>query len=132
MSTPQSTIYICSGVRLDNRYEHSIYFTSSTAQQEFFAGKVVKTFSAYSYLRKSWPLQVQATMEEAKTWSYLYFYNGTGQKVYYYFITGVEYKNENTVELSLELDVIQTYMKEIRSGLLPCYVERQHTESDEI
>ena len=129
MSTPQSMIYICSGVRLNPRYEHSIYFASKEAQELYFAGKVVHTFSAYSYLRKTWALQVQATMEQAKTWSYLYFYNGSGKR-YYYFITNVEYKNDNTVELSLEIDVIQTYLEEIKNGLLPCFVERQHTESD--
>lgn len=129
MSTPQSIINICSGVRLDNRYEHTIYFASDSAQQEYFAGKVVKTFPAYSYLRKSWPLQVEATMEQAKTWSYLYFRNGSG-KIYYYFINNVEYKNDHMVELTLELDVVQTYLEEIREGLLPCFVERQHTETD--
>lgn len=128
MSTPQSTIYICSGVRLDNRYEHSIYFENATAQQGYFAGKVVKTFSAYSYLRKSWPLQVEATMEQAKTWSYLFFRNGTG-KYYYYFINQVEYKNDNMVELTLELDVLQTYLFDF--SLKECFVERQHTWSDE-
>ncbi|MBP3683372.1 MAG: hypothetical protein J6J12_00205 [Oscillospiraceae bacterium] len=129
MSTPQSMINICSGVRLDNRYEHSIYFPDAEAQRAYFAGKVVKTFSAYSYLRKSWPIQVQATMEQAKTWSYLYFRNGTG-KYYYYFITQVEYKNENMVELTLELDVVQTYLFDFT--LLPSFVERQHTATDEI
>lgn len=127
MSTPQSTIYVCSGVRLDNRYDHSIYFPDAEAQQEYFAGKVVKTFLAYSYLRKSWPLQVEATMEQAKTWNYLYFRNGTG-KMYYYFIVNVEYKNDHMVELSLELDVLQTYLFDF--DLLNCMVERQHTLSD--
>lgn len=128
MSTPQSIIHICSGVRLDNRYEHSIYFGNATAQQDYFAGKVVKTFPAYSYLRKSWPLQVQATMEQAKTWTYLYFHNGPTGKIYYYFITQVEYKNDNTVELTLEMDVLQTYLFDFE--LLDCFVERQHTETD--
>lgn len=129
MSTPQSTIYICSGVRLDARYDHSIYFASAQDQREYFAGKVVKTFPAYSYLRKSWPLQVQATMEQAKTWSYLYFRNGSG-KYYYYFINQIEYKNDNMVELSLELDVIQTYLFDFT--LLPSFIERQHVISDNI
>lgn len=129
MSTPQSVIHICSGVRLDPRYVHSIYFANKTAQEEYFAGKVVKTFPAYSYLRKSWPIQVEATMEEAKTWTYLYFQNGTG-KVYYYFITNIQYKNDSTVELTLELDVLQTYLFDFE--LLDCFVERQHTETDSI
>lgn len=129
MSTPQSTIYICSGVKLNSRYEHSIYFGSAAAQQEFFSGKVVKTLAAYSYLRKSWPLKVEATMEQAKTWNYLYFRNNPSGKLYYYFINNVEYINDSTVELTLELDVIQTYLFDFE--LLPCFVERHHTLTDE-
>lgn len=129
MSTPQSVIYICSGVRINSRYEHSIYFASASAQQEYFAGKVVKTLSAYSYLRKTWPLKVEATMEQAKTWNYLFFRNGSG-KLYYYFINTVEYINDSTVELGLELDVIQTYLFDFT--LLPSFIERQHTTTDSI
>ena len=128
MSTPQSLIYICSGVRLDNRYEHTIFFENKTKQDMYFLEKVVKTYRAYTYLRKSWPLQVEATMEEARTWSYLFFQNGGTGKIYYYFITQVEYKNENMVELTLELDVLQSYLFDFT--LQPCFVERQHTPDD--
>lgn len=128
MSAPQSSIFICSGVRLNPRYEHSIYFADQAAQAAYFAGKVVKTFSAYSVIRKSWPLQVEATMEQAKTWSYLYFRNSASGKTYYYFITNIEYKNDNCVELTLELDVLQTYLFDFE--LLPCFVERQHVAQD--
>lgn len=130
MSAPQSTIYICSGVRLNSRYEHSLYFATPADQQGYFAGKVVKTLSAYSYLRKSWPIKVEATMEQAKTWNYLYFRNSASGKLYYYFINSVEYVNDNTVELGLELDVLQTYLFDF--DLLPCFVERQHVERDAI
>ena len=109
MSNPQSIINICSGVRLNPSYEHTIYFDTATAQYNYFAGKVVKSFPAYSYLRKSWNIKVASTMEEAKTWTYLFFQNGSG-KLYFYFITNIEYVNDNTVELSLEIDVMQTYM----------------------
>lgn len=128
MSAPQSTIYICSGVRLNSRYEHSVYFASASAQASYFAGKVVKTYSAYTFLRKSWPLKVEATMAQAKAWSYLYFQNGGSGKVYYYFINNIEYINDHTVELTLELDVLQTYMFDYT--LLPSFVERQHVEDD--
>lgn len=130
MSTPQSVINICSGVKLNSRYEHSIYFGSAAAQRNYFAGKVVKTLSAYSYLRKTWPLKVEGTMEEAKTWNYLFFHNSMSGKVYYYFINTVEYVNDNTVELGLELDVIQTYL--FNFEILPSFVERHHTLTDEV
>lgn len=128
MSTPQSVIYICSNVRIDSRYDHSIFFASAAAQQEYFAGKVVKTLSAYSYVRKSWPLKVEATMEEAKRWNYLFFRNTGSGKTYYYFIDTIEYINDGTVELGLTLDVIQTYLFDFNLGY--SFVDRQHTESD--
>lgn len=127
MSKPASVINICSGVRLDNRYEHSIWFASPGNQLAYFAGKVVKTFSAYSYIRKSWDLRVDATMEQAKKWNYLYFQNDGG-KTYYYFISNIEYVNDNAVNLRLDLDVIQTYLFDF--DLLDCFVERQHTTTD--
>lgn len=129
MSTPQSMIYICSGVRLNPSYEHTIYFTSESKQLEYFAGKVVKTFSAYSFIRKSWNIKVNATMEEAKTWTYLYFRNGSG-KYYFYFITNIEYVNDSTVDLTVEIDVMQTYHFDY--SMLPCFVEREHASTDAI
>lgn len=127
MSKPASVIKVCSGVRLDNRYEHSIWFASPGNQLAYFAGKVVKTFSAYSYIRKSWDLRVDATMEQAKKWNYLYFQNDDG-KTYYYFISNIEYVNDNAVSLRLDLDVIQSYLFDF--DLLDCFVERQHTTTD--
>lgn len=127
----QTSINICSGVRLDNRYEHTMYFDDEVSQMVYFAGKVVKTFSAYSYIRRTWPLQVQATMEEARTWNYLYFTNQPTGKRYFYFITRIEYKNDSVVELTLELDVMQTYLPGVDYNLLDCFVERQHTPTDD-
>ncbi len=128
MSKPQSIIHICKGVLLNSSYEHSIYFESEAAQQEFFSGKVTKSFPAYSYIRKSWPLKVAATMEEAMGWSYLYFRNVEDGKYYYYFIEDAEYINDATVELKLVMDVLQTY--HFSYLLRPCFVEREHTVSD--
>lgn len=129
MSAPQSTVYVCSGVRLDARYVNSIYFGNRAAQEAYFAGKVKATFSACTYLRKTWPLQLQATMEQAKAWNYLYFQNGVG-KVYYYFINQIEYKNDSCIILHLELDVLQTYLFDMT--LLPSFIERQHTVTDAV
>lgn len=129
MSTPATVINICSGVKLDPRYEHTIYFASASAQQTYFAGKVVKTLSAYSYVRRSWNLQVEATMSQARRWNYLWFENPQDAKRYYFFITQIEYKNDATVELTLEMDVIQSYLFEFE--LLQCFIERQHTTTDE-
>lgn len=128
MSTPATTIYLCANVPLNNRYDHTLWFPNATSQKNFFNAKSVKVYTAYSYVRKSWTLKVAATMEEARVWSYLYFFNGSTNKVYYYFVNQVEYINDSTVELKLEMDVIQTYMFDWI--LRPCYVEREHSATD--
>lgn len=129
MSTPSSIIYVCSGVRLTNEYKNTIWFEDLASQNNYFKGKVVKTFPSYTYIRKSWSIKVDATMEQARTWSYLYFHNGSG-RTYYYFITNIEYINDNTVELFIEMDVLQTYMFDYT--LLPSFVEREHSITDNI
>lgn len=139
MSAPVSWISICSGTRLNNRYIHTAYFKNRAEQSAWFNSKVVKEFNGYTTLRRNWPIKVQATMQEAEHWDYLFFANPTEQisggvyhtgRIYYYFITGVQYVNDSTVELSLELDVIQTYLTDFQ--MLPCYVERMHTTNDTI
>lgn len=129
MSTPMTEVNICAGVRLDNRYQHTIFFASQEAQQEYFAGKVVRSFPAYSHHRRNWELKVEATVEVAQGWNYLYIVN-PGMKPYYYFINKVEYVSDTTVKLWLELDVIQTNLFDM--NLLPCFVERQHTTTDAV
>lgn len=134
MSTPQTTIKICSGVRLNNNYDHTIYFASRQAQIDYFDAKTVRIFTNYAYLRKRWSIKVAATMGEARGWSYLFFRNPdpnpSNERWAFYFIVDVEYINDATVELSLELDVMQTYAFDYT--LQPCFVEREHAETDEV
>lgn len=128
MAIPSTTIYICRGVRLNNTYDHTIWFNRTAEQSAYFDSKVCKTLTDYVYQRKSWDMRVSATMVEAKTWSYLFFSNPGEWRRMYYFINDVEYENDNTVILKLELDVMQTYLH--RFTLRPCFVEREHTNND--
>lgn len=132
MSTPSTTIHVCADVPLNNRYDHTLRFATASEQQAYFSSKVARTFSNYTYVRRTWKLKLAATIDDARVWSYLYFKNGTSTKAktYYYFINSVEYVNDSTVELSLELDVMQTYHFDY--VLRQCYVEREHTASDNI
>lgn len=127
MSTPLSKVYICSDVKLNNRYDHTIYFENPTEQRLFFLDKTVRYYSKYTYLRKQWDIKVEASMAEARKWNYLFFDN-PDEKTYFYFITDVEYVNDEVVLLKLELDVMQTYHFEYQ--MLPCFIERHHTPSD--
>lgn len=130
MGLPQSSIKICSGTLLDNTYQNTIWFDNLEDQRNYFEGKVVKTFSSYSYLRRDWDIIVQATMEEALSWTYLFFKNTSNGKTYYYFINKIQYVSDGSVKLSIEMDVMQTYLFE--HNLSRSFVEREHSATDEI
>lgn len=127
MSLPQSAIHICN-VPLTNAYTHTLYFADQSAQYAYFDAQIIKSFTDYTFVRKSWSVKVRATLEQARPWSYLYTLNSaTGQRNFY-FITDAEYINDATVELFLELDVMQTYM--FNTSLTECFVEREHAATD--
>lgn len=122
-------VHICD-VRLTNDYRHTIFFSSLQDQDAYFDGQIVKSFTDYNTVRKNENVQVSATLEQARAWSYLYKVNTTTGLRNYYFIVGQEYVNPHTVELQLELDVMQTYM--FTASLTECFVEREHAEQDAI
>lgn len=129
MPNPTSTITICSVPALDNRYEHTLWFENADKQWEYFANHYVKFYNNYTYLRRNKTIKVEARMHETTGWHYLFFYNGEPErKYYYYFINKVNYVNDSTVELEIELDVIQTYMFDWNLG--QCFIERTHPASD--
>ena len=60
---------------------------------------------------------------------------------YFAFVTKVEYVNDDTYEVFFEIDIFQTYLRkptwqgtgyEIDYTLLPCFVEREHSNTDAI
>lgn len=122
-------IDICD-VPLNNSYAHTLYFENATEQNAYFSARTVKQFSGYAYVRRTWSIKVEAHMSEARQWRYLRFINSHDSKMYYFFITRVEYVNDSTVELFTEMDLLQTYMFDW--NLKECFIERQHTETDSI
>lgn len=129
MSVPLSKIHILSGIPLNNSYENTLYFETATDQEVYFLNKVAKTFDKFTYLRPEKIIKVSGYIENARSWNYLMFQNDAN-KWYYHFINKVEYINDTTVALHIEMDVMQTFMFDWE--LKPCFIERTHTPTDEI
>jgi hypothetical protein len=120
-------------VPLTSKYDHTILFSSRTEQAAYFSERLrASRFTDLSFVRRGWALQLKrdGVATEALAWNYAMIENDGDPYPRYYFVTEVRYINSNTVELDLELDVVQTYLFDVE--LLPCLIERQHTESDEI
>lgn len=125
-----STVVLCGHVPLDPRYEHTIKFTDPGAQAAYFAGTAVHTISAdMTYLRKNHYINVDYSYRQVENINYLYATN-PGEKTRYYFVERKEYINDDLTRLHVSLDVMQTYQHDWY--IPPCFVEREHVNSDAI
>lgn len=128
--TPQGEVYLCK-TPLENDYKNQLTFSNATAQQTYFNGKVFRSSTDYTYIKKDSTITVSYPIDEILECNYLYYKNvGFSNKWYYCFITNMEYVNENATRLFIETDVFQTYQFNIVKK--QCFVEREHVNDDTI
>jgi hypothetical protein len=130
---PNSTVVLMKGVRLDNTYEHTVKFTSLSAQSSYFlnltGNKVFNNLTYQRVFKNKIRLQVKA--DDIYNYDYLAFKNTAyGNKWFYAFILRVDYVNDVTSEIIYELDEMQTWMFDYQYNT--CYVEREHSVTDNI
>ena len=131
---PNTTIKILKNVPLDNSYNHTVLFANKTAQDTYFSGVgVVKyTLTKQSYQRVTRErMRIQIPIENLYDCNYIAFQNASfGTKWFYAFLLDPEYINNETTEITYEIDVMQTYMFDI--DVKQCFVEREHVVDDSI
>lgn len=95
-------------IRGINRYD-TPYFANINAQESYFEGKIVS--SVDTWYPPHYDNTIRFTSDDIsfnKQINYLSLeFNG---KIYYYFIDDIRYIDEDTVEIDITMDVIQTYM----------------------
>ena len=130
---PNSIIRIYKNIPLDNTYEDTIYFASASAQRSYFNTGIQYTLDDHSYQRvnnNQGQIKVEILADNLYTCNYMAFQNTNfGNKWFYAFITNVEYINNATSLVTFEIDDMQTYMFDYE--LLQCFVEREHSATDE-
>lgn len=134
---PNTTIKLYSGIPLDNTYTHTLWFDNITAQNTYFHGGAHPTRAKYTLASNSYQrvekgkMRIAKTADDAYDCNYLAFQNTNyGNKWFYAFITGVEYVNNETTEITFEIDSIQTYLFDM--DLQECFVEREHSQTDAV
>ena len=127
---PNGIIQLFKGIKLDNRYMHTIYFANANAQSTWFGQRVAYTYNNQYYTRHNDNIiRLKDYCDRIADCTYLRFQNRDNTKWYYAFINAVNYINENVTEIVFEIDVMQTWF--IQSGsILPCFIERQHVNND--
>ena len=129
---PDSNLWILKNVPLDTTYDHTILFPTTSDQYDYFASKSKYRFINQTYQRVNRnKMRVEQKADNLYDCNYIMFQNHAyGDKWFYAFIKSVEYVNDITTEIEYEIDVIQTWHFDYHLDY--CFVERQHTSSDEI
>lgn len=130
---PNTTIKLIRNCPIEYSYENTIFFNSEAEQTNYF----INVLEGYKLQNNSYQrvnkgkMRVAVNAEFLYTCNYLAFQNASfGNKWFYAFITNVEYVNNTTSEVTYEIDVIQTW--HFNYLLMPCFVEREHSLTDEI
>lgn len=129
---PNSDLWLCRGVPLDSDYHYSYRPASASAQQTAILAYKAYTLTNQSYIRHTNnTIRVAISPDNALGCNYMAFRNTAfGDKMFYAFITDVEYVNNETSLITYSIDVLQTYFFDI--NILPSYIEREHSASDAI
>lgn len=129
---PQTNIKLLKNVPLDTTYEHTIYFSSKSAQTSYFSGLVKHNLNNYTYQRvKRGYARVGIKSDSLYDCNYMMFQNTAyGTKWFYAFITSVEYINDECSEIQFEIDVMQTWFFDYNMNT--CFVAREHSVSDNL
>ena len=127
---PNSTIELFKGLKFDNSYANTMWFTDVNAQNTFFLNSMYRRLSDYSYQRKDiGVIRVEGDIATLFDVNYLRFKNTSFENKWFYaFVTRVEYINNAVCNLYYTIDVIQTYMFDWQ--LQQCLIERQHSTTD--
>lgn len=126
--TPQGMIYLCK-CPLENDYKNQLTFANAEAQATYFNSIIYKTCSDYTYVKKDNTINVGYNIDEIINCNYLFYQNvGFTNKIYYCFITNMQYVNENCTRITFETDCFQTYQFDLTYNT--CFVEREHVNND--
>jgi hypothetical protein len=118
-----------------NAYDYSLHLPDSTSNPDLCCAF---TFNQCRPFRIGEPFAMHISVAAAMRCSYFSYYDEISKKTWYGFIRSATWINRNLTLITYDVDPIQTYMFEAiidssKSGaveLPQCYVEREHTSTD--
>lgn len=125
MSRTITTAHLLS-VPFTNDYKHTLFFNNEADQREYFTHLIRDSAQDLSYQRKDSILRYPAHYDDICGYNYvMYEQNG---KMFYAFIANMQYEHDNLTKITIETDVMQTWMFDYT--VLKSFVEREHVASD--
>ncbi len=127
--SPDSTILICRNVPFNVSYSDTLSFSTPRIQESYYINRAKYTLNNYTYQRKDNSIKVEIPIYNLYDCNYIAYRNTSFENKWFYaFINNVEYVNNSVTLITYEIDVMQTWMFDYQ--LMPCFVEREHVNSD--
>lgn len=129
MAAKLTNIWLCGNVPLDIAHNHTIMFSSASAQTQYFLSKRLHQAIDCTYQREFMRVSYPAVKDDIQNANYIAYQNaGYSNKWYYGFIERIEYVNDSTSFIYFVIDAYQTYQFDFTLG--DSFIEREHTADD--
>ena len=128
---PGSTVTLYKNIPFPADQTSTLWFDEPILanQRNFFSHwQEKRVYENLTYIRQNGVCRLDLAPGDGFSYNYMSFTNPDSGLVFYAFIIGVEYINNNTVQFQFGIDYLQTYMAFLT--FKPCYVDREHVASD--
>lgn len=116
-------------VPLENDYKNTLYFANAQAQQTYFQSKIAKSYTDFSYQRKDNIIRIPDIYDNIYNCNYVMYQNSAySNKWFYAFIDEMTYISDGRTDITIETDVIQTWLFDY--NVKSSFVEREHVSND--
>lgn len=127
---PQGQIYLCK-TPLEADYKNQLTFTSKANQSAYFMSTAVRSYDENTYIRKDGGIKIDCNIEDIRNCNYMFYRNtGFDGRIWYCFITSMDYISENSTLVRFETDRFQTWYFDL--VYKPCFIEREHVSDDTV
>lgn len=130
MITPNTNIRLLK-VPFEIARKNQLTFTNLTAQTNYFLSLPHLEYDNTTYQRQNNIIRFEAPIDDIRTYNYVMYKNESySNKWFYAYIMNMEYKNDNTTDITIQTDVFQTWQFDIVYNKM--FVEREHVNNDTI
>lgn len=126
-----SEIILCSGIKLDKKYENVLSYSESD-MLSVCRNKAIYTGNKYAIVGAgNNKINISARYEDCIYANYMAFINPRyGNKWFFGWVTGVKLLNPNTTEITFQVDVFSTWFERFNVG--KAFIEREHVSDDTV
>lgn len=111
--------------------KNQLTFSNLAAQTAYFLSLPHLEYDDTTYQRQNETIRFAAPIDTIRTYNYVMYKNESySDKWFYAYVTGMTYKNDEVTDISIQLDVFQTWQFDIVYNRM--FVEREHVNDDTI